>query len=37
YTPYSYYRWLKNVSVGERIGMEIKKAIEESCLEEVVT
>mgnify|MGYP000164961634 CR=1 FL=1 len=37
YTPYSYYRWLRNVSMGERIAMEIRRAVEEDRLAEVVT
>lgn len=37
YTPYSAYRWGRDVSVGERIAMEIVFAREANRLEEVLT
>ena len=37
YTPYSSYRWGRDVSVGERIGMELVLAQEEDRLREVLT
>lgn len=37
YTPYSAYRWGRDVSVGERIAMEIVFARDAGRLEEVVT
>jgi len=37
YTPYSAYRWGRDVSVGERIAMEIVFARDANRLEEVVT
>ena len=36
-TPYSGYLYGESMSVGERIGVELKSAIEENRLEEVVT
>lgn len=37
YTPYSAYRWGRDVSVGERIAMEVVMARDEDRLGEVVT
>lgn len=37
YTPYSAYRWGRDVSVGERIAMEVAFAREANRLEEVLT
>jgi len=37
YTPYSAYRWGRDISVGERIAMEIVFARDANRLEEVVT
>jgi 5-formaminoimidazole-4-carboxamide-1-(beta)-D-ribofuranosyl 5'-monophosphate synthetase len=37
YTPYSSYRWGRDVSVGERIAMEVKMAREAGSLEPVLT
>ncbi len=37
FTPYSGYLYGESMSVGERIGMELKRAVEEKRLEEVVT
>lgn len=37
YTPYSAYRWGRDVSVGERVAMEIVFARDEGRLEEVLT
>ena len=37
YTPYSAYRWGRDVSVGERIAMEIVMARDAGRLEEIVT
>jgi 5-formaminoimidazole-4-carboxamide-1-(beta)-D-ribofuranosyl 5'-monophosphate synthetase len=37
YTPYSAYRWGRDVSVGERVAMEIVFARDQNRLEEVVT
>ncbi len=37
FTPYSGYLYGKGISVGERIGMELRKAVEEERLDEVVT
>jgi 5-formaminoimidazole-4-carboxamide-1-(beta)-D-ribofuranosyl 5'-monophosphate synthetase len=37
YTPYSAYRWGRDVSVGERVAMEIVFARDANRLEEVVT
>ncbi|HRY91446.1 MAG TPA: DUF1297 domain-containing protein, partial [Candidatus Gracilibacteria bacterium] len=37
YTPYSGYLYGDSLSVGERIAMEIKKAIKERKLTEIVT
>ena len=37
YTPYSFYKWGRNISVGERIAMEIRYGIKEKMLEELVT
>ena len=37
YTPYSSYLWGRDISVGERIAMEIKAAKNEKKLPEVVT
>ncbi|MGA8533887.1 MAG: DUF1297 domain-containing protein [Candidatus Tumulicola sp.] len=37
YTPYSAYRWGRDVSVGERIAMEIVMARDTNRLEEVLT
>ena len=36
-TPYSRYLYVETMSMGERIGMEIKQAVQENRLEEVVT
>jgi 5-formaminoimidazole-4-carboxamide-1-(beta)-D-ribofuranosyl 5'-monophosphate synthetase len=36
-TPYSGYLYGESVSMGERIGMEIRRAVEEKRLEEVLT
>ena len=36
-TPYSRYLYGETMSMGERIGMEIKQAVQENRLEEVVT
>lgn len=36
-TPYSRYLYGESMSVGERIGMELKKAVQENRLAEVVT
>ena len=37
YTPYSAYRWGRDVSVGERIAMEIVMARDTDCLRDVLT
>jgi 5-formaminoimidazole-4-carboxamide-1-(beta)-D-ribofuranosyl 5'-monophosphate synthetase len=37
YTPYSAYRWGRDVSVGERIGMEVVMARDAERLEEIAT
>ncbi len=37
YTPYTFYLWGRNISVGERIAMEIMYGIKENRLEELVT
>ena len=37
YTPYSAYRWGRDVSVGERIAMEVVDARERERLEEILT
>jgi 5-formaminoimidazole-4-carboxamide-1-(beta)-D-ribofuranosyl 5'-monophosphate synthetase len=37
YTPYSAYRWGRDVSVGERIAMEITMARDTNRLEDVLT
>jgi 5-formaminoimidazole-4-carboxamide-1-(beta)-D-ribofuranosyl 5'-monophosphate synthetase len=37
YTPYSAYRWGRDVSVGERIAMEVVMARDAGRLEEIVT
>jgi 5-formaminoimidazole-4-carboxamide-1-(beta)-D-ribofuranosyl 5'-monophosphate synthetase len=37
YTPYSAYMYGESISYGERIAMEVKKAIETGRLEEIVT
>jgi 5-formaminoimidazole-4-carboxamide-1-(beta)-D-ribofuranosyl 5'-monophosphate synthetase len=37
YTPYSAYRWGRDVSVGERIGMEVVMARDAERLAEIVT
>jgi len=37
FTPYSGYLYGRSISMGERIGMELKRAVEEERLEEVVT
>ena len=37
YTPYSAYRWGRDVSVGERIAMEVVMARKQKRLEEIVT
>jgi 5-formaminoimidazole-4-carboxamide-1-(beta)-D-ribofuranosyl 5'-monophosphate synthetase len=37
YTPYSAYRWGRDVSVGERIAMEVVMARDQGRLEEIVT
>jgi 5-formaminoimidazole-4-carboxamide-1-(beta)-D-ribofuranosyl 5'-monophosphate synthetase len=37
YTPYSAYRWGRDVSVGERVAMEIVMARDTNSLEEVLT
>ena len=37
YTPYSSYRWGRDVSVGERIAMELVMARDANCLKEILT
>jgi 5-formaminoimidazole-4-carboxamide-1-(beta)-D-ribofuranosyl 5'-monophosphate synthetase len=37
YTPYSAYRWGRDVSVGERVAMEVVFARDQNRLEEVLT
>ncbi len=37
YTPYSAYRWGRDVSVGERIAMEVVMARDTDRLEDVLT
>jgi 5-formaminoimidazole-4-carboxamide-1-(beta)-D-ribofuranosyl 5'-monophosphate synthetase len=37
FTPYSAYRWGRDISVGERIAMEIKWARDAGCLSDVLT
>jgi 5-formaminoimidazole-4-carboxamide-1-(beta)-D-ribofuranosyl 5'-monophosphate synthetase len=37
YTPYTSYRWGRDVSVGERIAMELRSARDEKRLAEVLT
>lgn len=37
YTPYSSYRWGRDVSVGERIAMEVRMALEAGRLADVLT
>lgn len=37
YTPYSAYRWGRDVSVGERIAMELVMARDEKRIEEILT
>lgn len=36
-TPYSGYLYGKSMSVGERVGLEIRNAVEQGRVEEVVT
>ncbi|MFH1444272.1 MAG: DUF1297 domain-containing protein [Candidatus Peregrinibacteria bacterium] len=36
-TPYARYLYGETMSVGERIGMELKRAVKEGALEKVVT
>ena len=36
-TPYSGYLYGQNISMGKRIAMEIKKALEKNCLKDVIT
>ncbi len=36
-TPYSGYLYGESMSVGERVGLEIKNAVKEGRLEEIVT
>ncbi|MFA6038773.1 MAG: DUF1297 domain-containing protein [Candidatus Peribacteraceae bacterium] len=36
-TPYSGYLYGQSMSVGERVGMEIRKAVEEGRVEEIIT
>ena len=36
-TPYSGYLYGNSMSVGERVGMELKRAVEEGCVEKIVT
>jgi 5-formaminoimidazole-4-carboxamide-1-(beta)-D-ribofuranosyl 5'-monophosphate synthetase len=37
FTPYSEYLYDKTMSVGERVALEIKNAVEKDCIEKVVT
>jgi 5-formaminoimidazole-4-carboxamide-1-(beta)-D-ribofuranosyl 5'-monophosphate synthetase len=37
FTPYSGYLWREEMSVGRRIAIEIKSAIEQERVEEIVT
>ena len=37
YSPYSYIKYRKKMSMGRRIAMEIKNAIEKDRLEDVIT
>jgi len=37
YTPYSAYRWGRDVSVGERIAMEVAFARDADRLQEILT
>jgi 5-formaminoimidazole-4-carboxamide-1-(beta)-D-ribofuranosyl 5'-monophosphate synthetase len=37
FTPYSSYRWGRDVSVGERIAMEVVMARDAKCLESILT
>lgn len=37
FTPYSAYRWGRDVSVGERIAMEVVFARDAKCLDDIVT
>jgi 5-formaminoimidazole-4-carboxamide-1-(beta)-D-ribofuranosyl 5'-monophosphate synthetase len=37
YTPYSAYRWARDVSVGERVAMELVMARDQNRLEEILT
>jgi 5-formaminoimidazole-4-carboxamide-1-(beta)-D-ribofuranosyl 5'-monophosphate synthetase len=37
FTPYTNYLYGRNISTGERIAMEIREAIEQDRLEEVIT
>ena len=36
-TPYSGYLYGNSMSVGERVGMELRRAVEEKCVEKIVT
>jgi len=36
-TPYSGYLYGQSISVGERIGMEVQKALDEECVEKILT
>ena len=36
-TPYSGYLWGESLSVGERIGMEVRRAMEQDRVEEIIT
>ncbi len=36
-TPYMHYLYGKPMSVGERVGMEIRRAVEGNCLEKIIT
>ena len=37
FTPYSGYLYHESISVGERVALEVKNAIEKECLEKIVT
>ncbi len=37
YTPYSAYRWGRDVSVGERIAMEVRFALDANRMQEILT
>ncbi|HDJ89983.1 MAG TPA: formate--phosphoribosylaminoimidazolecarboxamide ligase family protein [Thermoprotei archaeon] len=37
YTPYTFYKWGRNISVGERIAMEIKYGLKLDLLDRLVT